>query len=314
MKYLVTGGAGFIGSHIVDSLVQDGNDVRVLDNLSSGHRENLKGVSDKIEFIEGDVRDPDVCINAAKGCDGIFHEAALVSVVDSIERPRDNHDINITGTMNILEAARVQGCKRIVFASSAAIYGNNPVLPKNETMLPEPLSPYGAAKICGEHCLQAYAEQFGISCIALRYFNVYGPRQDPGSMYSGVISRFVECTKNKTTPSIFGDGKQTRDFVYVDDIVQANLKAMTANETITFLRCNVGTSTATCLLDVIEALRGISGTLAQPQFKPERQGDIRHSVADITLARDRLGFQPQKTDLKTNLGKILDFDSSTAED
>ncbi len=312
MKYLVTGGAGFIGSHILDSLVNNGNDVRVLDNLSSGHYKNLKGVSGKIEFVEGDVREPDTCLDAAKGCDGIFHQAALVSVVDSIERPQDNHDININGIMNILEAARNQGCKRIVFASSAAIYGNNPMLPKDETMLPEPLSPYGAAKICGEHCLQAYAEQFGISCIALRYFNVYGPRQDPSSMYSGVISKFVECAKNKVTPTVFGDGKQTRDFVYVDDIVQANVKAMTADNSIKFLRCNIGTGNETCLLDVIEALRSITGELDQPVFKPDRPGDIRHSVANITLACEKLGFQPTKTDLKTNLGKILDFDSSAA--
>ncbi len=312
MKYLVTGGAGFIGSHIVGALVNNGHDVRVLDNLSSGHYKNLREVSDKIEFLEGDVRDPDACSNATEGCDGIFHQAALVSVVDSIERPQDNHDININGVMNILEAARTQGCKRIVFASSAAIYGNNPTLPKNETMLPEPLSPYGAAKICGEHCLQAYAEQFGISCVALRYFNVYGPRQDPSSMYSGVISRFVECAKNRATPTVFGDGKQTRDFVYVDDIVQANLKAMTTENNIKFLRCNIGTGNATCLLDVIEALRDITGELDQPLFKPERPGDIRHSVADITLARENLDFQPAKTDLKTNLGKILDFNSAAA--
>jgi UDP-glucose 4-epimerase len=312
MKYLVTGGAGFIGSHISNALINNGDDVRVLDNLASGHLRNLKDIADKIEFVEGDVRDPETCISAAKGCDGIFHQAALVSVVDSIERPRDNHDINITGTMNLLEAARTQGCKRIVFASSAAIYGNNPTLPKKETMLPEPLSPYGAAKICGEHCLQAYAEQFGLSCIALRYFNVYGPRQDPSSMYSGVISKFVECAKDKVTPTIFGDGKQTRDFVFVEDIVQANVKAMTSNDNIKFLRCNIGTGIATCLLDVIEALRSITGELDQPILKNERPGDIRHSLADISLAREKLGFEPQKTDLKANLSKVLDFDSGAA--
>ena len=312
MKYLVTGGAGFIGSHIVETLIQNGDEVRVLDNLSTGNYKNLKKVSAKIEFTEGDIRDSSICINAAESCDGIFHEAALVSVVDSVERPRENHDINVTGTMNVLEAARIQKCKRIVFASSAAIYGNNPELPKNETMLPEPLSPYGAAKIAGEHLLQAYAEQYGINCVALRYFNVYGPRQDPNSMYSGVISRFVDCAKSKTVPTIFGDGKQTRDFVYVDDIVQANLKAMTVPTEIPFLRCNIGTGIATSLLDVVKALRDIAGTFAQPLFEPERPGDIRHSVADITSASDHLGFQPQKTDLKTNLGGILDFDIATA--
>lgn len=312
MKYLVTGGAGFIGSHIVDSLISNGDDVRVLDNLSSGHYENLKGVAEKIEFVEGDIRDFEACSNAAQGCDGIFHEAALVSVVDSIERPRDNHDINVTGTMNILEAARAQDCKRVVFASSAAIYGNHPELPKKETMLPEPLSPYGAAKISGEHYLQAYAEQFGISCIALRYFNVYGPRQDPSSMYSGVISKFVECANNQATPMIFGDGKQTRDFVFVEDIVQANLNAMTCSNDTSFMRCNIGTGTATCLLDVVEALRSITGKLDPPEFETERPGDIRHSLADITLAREKLGYKPQKTDLKVNLSKILDFNPTAA--
>lgn len=311
MRYLVTGGAGFIGSHIAESLVRDDHKVLILDNLSTGNYKNLKEISTKIEFIEGDIRDSEICINAAKGCDGIFHQAALVSVVDSIERPRENHDINITGTGNVLEAARIQSCKRIVFASSAAIYGNSPALPKNETMLPEPLSPYGAAKIAGEHLLQAYAEQYGINCVALRYFNVYGPRQDPSSMYSGVISKFVDCAKNKTTPKIFGDGKQTRDFVYVEDVVQANLKAMTAPVKMPFLRCNIGTGIATSLLDVVEALRHISATFDQPQFELERPGDIHHSVADITSARNQLGFQPQKTDLKTNLGNILDFDLAT---
>ena len=311
MKYLVTGGAGFIGSHIVESLIRNGNEVRVLDDLSTGHYDNLKKVSSEIEFVEGDIRDPDICIDLAKGCDGIFHEAALVSVVDSIERPQDNHDINITGTMNILEAARIRNCKRIVFASSAAIYGNNPELPKNETMLPEPLSPYGAAKIAGEHLLQAYAEQFGIECVALRYFNVYGPRQDPRSMYSGVISKFVDCAKNQVTPKIYGDGKQTRDFVYVDDVVQANLKAMTVPTKAPFLRCNIGTGIATSLLEVVEALRGINETFTQPQFEPERPGDIRHSLADIACARDYLDFRPQKTNLKINLDCILDSDLTT---
>lgn len=311
MKYLVTGGAGFIGSHIAESLIQNGDQVRVLDNLSTGNYENLKDVSAKVEFTEGDVRDPESCINAVQGCDGIFHQAALVSVVDSIERPQENYDINVTGTMNVLEAARIQSCKRFVFASSAAIYGNNPALPKSETMLPEPLSPYGAAKIAGEHLMQAHAEQYGIDCVALRYFNVYGPRQNPKSMYSGVISKFVDCAKNQVTPTIFGDGKQTRDFIYVDDIVQANLKAMTVPTKMPFIRCNIGTGIATSLLDVFEALRDIAKTFAQPLFGPERPGDIRHSLADIACARDQLGFQPKKTDLKANLGSILDSDLAT---
>lgn len=306
MKYLITGGAGFIGSHIAEALINAGNEVRVLDNLSTGNCENLSNIRSRIEFIRGDIRDFDACLYAAEGCDGVFHQAALVSVFDSIERPRDNHDINNTGTMNVLEAARENNCKRIVYASSAAIYGNNPILPKTECMLPEPLSPYGSVKIGGEHYLQAYAQQFGIDCIALRYFNVYGPRQDPKSMYSGVISKFVDCAKLGITPTIFGDGMQTRDFIYVDDIVQANVKAMTVPIKFPFLNCNIATGIETSLLDVVEALQAIRSGFGHPQFKPERQGDIRHSVADISRAREYLGFQPMKTDLKSNLQNILD--------
>ncbi len=226
MKYLVTGGSGFIGSHIVEALVADGHDVVVLDNLSSGHIENLDRVMDRIIFIEGDIRDPAACLAAAKGCDGVFHEAALVSVADSVERPRDNHEINITGTLNVLEAARACGVKRILFASSAAIYGNNPELPKTESMLPEPMSPYAVAKITGEYYLRTYAELYGLECVALRYFNVYGPRQDPSSPYSGVISIFAQRVGRGASVTFYGDGLQTRDFVNVADVVQANLLAM----------------------------------------------------------------------------------------
>ena len=189
-KYLVTGGAGFIGSHIVDGLLDEGHEVVVLDNLSSGDMSNLSHCLEKISFIKGDIRDSETCYKAAAGCDGIFHEAALVSVADSVERPVDNHEINITGTLNVLEAARRNAVKQIVFASSAAIYGDNPELPKTETMLPEPKSPYAIAKITGEYYLNVYAELHGIKCTALRYFNVFGPRQDPSSPYSGVISIF----------------------------------------------------------------------------------------------------------------------------
>jgi UDP-glucose 4-epimerase len=229
MKYLVTGGAGFVGSHIADALIERGHQVVVLDNLSSGHRENLADVIARIEFIEGDIRDPETCLKAAEGCDGIFHEAALVSVPDSINRPRDNHDINITGTLNILEAARKQGVKRVVFASSAAVYGDNPDLPKREDMLPEPKSPYALAKLTGEYYLKVYAECYGLETVALRYFNVFGSRQDPSSMYSGVISIFSERIKKGLPITIYGDGRQTRDFVNVRDVVSANLLAMTTD-------------------------------------------------------------------------------------
>jgi len=308
MKYLVTGGAGFIGSHIVEALLHNGHEVCVLDNLSTGSCSNLAHIAAEIEFIEGDIRDAETCLLAARNCDGVFHQAALVSVFDSIERPRDNHSINNTGTMNVLEAARENGCKRVVYASSAAIYGNNPQLPKNEMMLPEPLSPYGSVKIGGEYYLQAYAEQFKMNCIALRYFNVYGPRQNPNSVYSGVISKFVDCAKKCLQPTIFGDGQQTRDFVYIEDVVQANLKAMTVPTQLPFFNCNVATGKATSLLDLVEALGAITGTLGSPVFKTERAGDIRHSLADISKARKFLGFEPLKTDLRANLESILDAD------
>lgn len=312
MKYLITGGAGFIGSHLAEALIHQGHDVRILDNLSTGHYENLSPIATHIEFIEGDIRNEETCLQAAQNCDGIFHQAALVSVVDSIERPRDNHDINLTGTMNVLEAARENKCRRVVYASSAAIYGNNPVLPKTEVMLPEPLSPYGSVKIGGEHYLQAYAQQYGIDCVALRYFNVYGPRQDPRSMYSGVISKFIDCAKRGLIPTIFGDGLQTRDFIFVEDVVQANIKAMSVAVKFPFLNCNVATGIETSLLDVVRALQEINKDFADPIFKSDRPGDIRHSLADISRAREYLGFSPQKTDLKANLQNILESELMSA--
>ena len=316
MKYLVTGGAGFIGSNIVDALVEAAHQVVVLDDLSSGHKENLSSVWKKIEFVEGDIRNLETCLKAVEGCDGIFHEAALVSVPDSINRPRDNHDINITGTLNILEAARQQGVKRVVFASSAAIYGDNPELPKRENMLPEPKSPYALAKLTGEYYLKVYAECFGLETVALRYFNVFGPRQDPSSMYSGVISIFAERVAKGLPVTIYGDGKQTRDFVNVADVVQANLLAMNvqdvevvkqnpdlnARSVSTILTSpessgrfnvfNVATGKQTSLLDLLKALEQIAGRKVARNFSPSREGDIRHSLAGISKARKILGYRP----------------------
>ncbi len=326
MKYLVTGGAGFIGSHIVDALVAKGHDVVVLDNLSSGHRENLADVIARIEFIQGDIRDPETCLKAAEGCEGIFHEAALVSVPDSINRPRDNHDINITGTLNVLESARKQGVKRVVFASSAAIYGDNPELPKREDMLPEPKSPYALAKLTGEYYLKVYAECFGIETVALRYFNIFGVRQDPSSMYSGVISIFSERIAKGLPITIYGDGQQTRDFVNVRDVVQANLLAMGVSASggsaagrqavkdqkspatchltpDTFSVFNVATGRQTSLLELVTVLGKICGTKSDVNFSPVRSGDIRHSLADISKTRKALGYAPV-IDLKEGLEQL----------
>ncbi len=338
MKYLVTGGAGFIGSHIVDALVDVGHDVVVLDNLSSGHKENLSNVWKQIEFIEGDVRDAETCLKAAEGCDGIFHEAALVSVPDSINRPRDNHDINITGTLNVLEAARAHGVKRVVFASSAAIYGDNPELPKHEEMLPEPKSPYAMAKLTGEYYLKVYAECFGLETVALRYFNVFGPRQDPSSMYSGVISIFSERIQKGLPITIYGDGQQTRDFISVADVVQANLLAMnvqsaqdvevvkpegdiptsTSNEgsarfnersvsasgPAAFNVFNVATGQQSSLLGLISALGKVCGVEPCVTFAGARPGDIQHSLADISKVRNFLGYDP-KVSLKEGLEELV---------
>jgi UDP-glucose 4-epimerase len=299
MRYLVTGGAGFIGSHIVDALVNGGHEVAVLDNLSSGHKKNLASVLSRIEFIEGDIRDPATCLKAAEGCGGIFHEAALVSVPDSINRPRDNHDINITGTLNVLEAARQQGVKRVAFASSAAVYGDSPELPKREDMLPEPKSPYALAKLTGEYYLKVYAECFGLETVALRYFNVFGLRQDPSSMYSGVISIFSERIKNGLPITVYGDGGQTRDFVNVADVVQANLLAMGADLKskaqslkTSFEALNVATGHQTSLLDLVAVMGEICGKDPAVSFTDARSGDIRHSLADISRSRNFLGCTP----------------------
>jgi nucleoside-diphosphate-sugar epimerase len=314
MKYLVTGGAGFIGSHIADALVEQGHDVVVLDNFSTGKRENL--ISAPTQLVEGDIRDPETCIKAAKGCDGIFHEAALVSVPDSINRPRDNHDINITGTLNILEAARQQGVKRVVFASSAAVYGDNPELPKREDMLPEPKSPYALAKLAGEYYLKVYADCFGLETVALRYFNVFGPRQDPSSMYSGVISIFSERIKKGLPITIYGDGEQTRDFVNVADVVQANLLAMESpivgsrtseverTSHVQHSTFNIATGRQTSLLDLVSALGGICGLEPELNFAPARPGDIQHSLADISKACKKLGYRPG-VDLEGGLKRLL---------
>jgi UDP-glucose 4-epimerase len=315
MKYLVTGGAGFIGSHIADALVAQGREVVVLDNFSTGKRENL--INAPTQLVEGDIRDPETCLKAAQGCDGIFHEAALVSVPDSINRPRDNHDINITGTLNILEAARKQRVKRIVFASSAAIYGGNPELPKREDMLPEPGSPYALAKLTGEYYLKVYAECFGLETVALRYFNVFGPRQDPSSMYSGVISIFSERIAKGLPITIYGDGQQTRDFINVADVVQANVLAMTAaflkpevsglrsgENACRFAVFNVATGCQTSLLELLDTLEAITGNKVPRSFAPARPGDIRHSLADISKVRNVLGYDPQ-TELKAGLAQLM---------
>ena len=309
MKTVITGGCGFIGSHIAEALVNDGEEVVIYDNLSSGYEHNIDSFRDKVEFIKGDVRDLDKLKEVMQGATNVFHEAALVSVFESVEKPYDNHDINLTGTLNVLTAARDAGAKRLVVASSAAIYGNDPTLPKQETMLPQPESPYALAKITKEYYLSVFSKLYGLETVSLRYFNVFGPRQDPSSMYSGVISKFVDVITAGQDPTVFGDGKQTRDFVFVKDIVQANLLAMRAPSDVSGCSFNVGTGKRTSLLDLLDALKEITGKDFTVHFKDVRSGDIRHSVSDISAATERLGYQPQY-DITSGLKQLLDWKSA----
>lgn len=303
-RYLITGGAGFIGSHIAEGLIGEGQQVRVFDNLSSGHLSNLDHLKGKVEFIQGDVRDRAAIGTAMKDCSFCFHEAALVSVFESVEKPFDNHDINMTGTLNVLQAARDAGVKRVVFASSAAIYGNDPTLPKREDMRPQPASPYAAGKITGEYYLSIFAQLYGVQTVSLRYFNVFGPRQDPRSMYSGVISKFTDDLKNGRQPTIFGDGEQTRDFVFVKDIAQANLKAMHSPNAGLGEAFNVATGQTVSLLALLGTLGELTGRKVVPNLKEARKGDIRHSSADIAQIRSVLGYEPRYS-LREGLAALL---------
>lgn len=302
--YLVTGGCGFIGSHIAEALVKQKQMVIVYDDLSSGYERNIASFRDKITFIEADIRDVRTLTDAMQGVDYVFHEAAMVSVFDSVERPIDNHDINITGTLNILVAARECGVKRIVTASSAAVYGDDPTLPKTEEMIPCPESPYALAKIVNEYYMRLFANLYGLETVVLRYFNVYGPRQDPGSMYSGVIAKFSDHIQAGQNPTVFGDGLQTRDFIFVQDVVEANFLAMNNRKLGKGEVFNIATGHSTSLLDLLDILKDIVGKNINPRFKDSRRGDIRHSVADITRAQRKLGFTPRH-DLWKGLGKLL---------
>ena len=303
-NYLITGGCGFIGSHIAETLAGEGHTVRVFDNLSSGHLENLRGFADRVEVVRGDIREPDALRAALRGIEFVFHEAALVSVAVSVQQPEENDAINIRGTLNVLQAARAAGARRVVFASSAAVYGNDPALPKREDMPPEPESPYALGKLAGEYYLRLFSKLYGLETVALRYFNVFGPRQDASSMYSGVISKFTADLQAGRAPTIFGDGGQTRDFVFVKDIVQANLLAMRSPRVGHGETFNVATNSQTSLLVLLETLQQIVGRRVVPQFREGRAGDIRHSFADISKAQRELDYQP-RFNLETGLRQLL---------
>jgi UDP-glucose 4-epimerase len=291
-KALVTGGAGFIGSHLVDALVDAKCDVTVLDNLSTGHLSNLAHLKDRISFIRGDIRDSATVMEAAAGCDVIFHEAAVVSVPQTVQEPVFSAMVNDIGTLTVLEAARNHHVKRTVLASSCAVYGDAPELPKVEIMPTKPLSPYAVQKRTGELNARLYHELFGVETVCLRYFNVYGPRQDPSSPYSGVISIFLSRAAEQKKPVIYGDGTQSRDFVYVKDVVKANLLSASAKGA--GGACfNIGTGHSIQVNQLWDSIRRLSGIHLDAEYLPRRPGDIRESLADISLAAGVLGFSPE---------------------
>lgn len=302
-KVLVTGGAGFIGSNLVHALVARGDEVVVFDNLSTGDLNNLNEVREKISFVEGDIRDFEALQGAVSGCQYVLHQAAMASVALSIEQPLEHNEINVRGTLNVLEAARLAGVKRLVFAASSAAYGDTEVMPITESQLPRPLSPYGVAKVTGEHYCQAYFEVFGLETVALRYFNIFGPRQAPGSAYAAVIPLFADAILRGDAPTINGDGLHSRDFCFVANVVEANLKALTAPAAPGNVY-NVAVGVQVTLLDLIEAINEVLGTNVAPTHGPERVGDIRHSLADISAARRDLGYEA-KVSFKDGLAKTL---------
>ena len=309
MRALVTGGAGFIGSHIAERLLGEGHAVRIYDNFSSGKRANVDvhGGHARLEVIEADVRDAAALDRAAEGCDVVFHEAAVVSVPYSVAHPQETHDVNIQGTVNVLQAARARGVRRVVFACSAAIYGEEPTLPKKETMAPAPMSPYGVEKIAGEYYLQTWSKLYGVETVSLRYFNVFGPRQDPTSAYSGVISIFVDRALKGAKPTIFGDGEQCRDFVYVENVVDANIRAATAPaERVSGRAYNVACGERTTLKTLLATIERIVGTQVGATYAPGRAGDIKDSLADIARAKEELGYAP-KVGLEEGLRRLIDF-------
>jgi UDP-glucose 4-epimerase len=305
-KILVTGGAGFIGSHLCRALLERGYSVRVLDNFSTGHRRNLAGIETDIELIVGDITDDEVLGRAIAGVTYIYHEAAEVSVPRSIEDPLRCHEVNATATARLFEHARVAGVERVVLAASAAAYGSSPVLPKREQDAPDPVSPYASTKLYCEHLCAVYSQSFDLPAVPLRYFNIYGPRQDPKGAYAAVISKFQERMSSGHAPMIFGDGSQTRDFCSVRDVVQANLLALELAPSACGVAINIGTGKSVSLVELVDAFNTVLGTDLTPQFVAPRLGDIPHSRADISRAQALLGYEPSVS-LVDGLRELVEY-------
>jgi UDP-glucose 4-epimerase len=289
-NYLVTGGAGFIGSHLVERLVRDGHGVRVLDDFSAGKEENLAPMMDKIELVRGDIRDVEVVREAVKDMEIVFHEAAMGSVPRSVADPQTTHHVNITGTLNVLLAARDAGARRVVFASSSSVYGETPELPKHEAMVPQPLSPYALSKLTGEHYISVFKQVYGFEAVALRYFNIFGPRQDPDSHYAAVMPKFAMALLNGEPPVIFGDGLQSRDFTYIENVVEANLLASEA-QGIAGGAFNVACGGRYTLLELLNKMKEFLGSDIEPVHESPRAGDVRDSQASIEAAKQGFGYQ-----------------------
>lgn len=294
MKVLVSGGAGFIGSHLAERLVRDGHEVRVLDNFATGRRENIAEFAGDLELIEGDIQSYERGHTAVRGVDVVFHQAALPSVPRSVQDPLTSNASNVIGTLNVLLSARDSGVRRVVFASSSSIYGKSEAMPKREDLLPQPLSPYAVSKLAGEGYCRSFHDVYGLETVALRYFNVFGPRQDPLSQYSAVIPNFIGAALDGRSPVVYGDGEQSRDFTYVDNVVEANLLAVDADDAAGAV-LNVACGGRVSLNDLIAELQALTGNEAATVYEPARVGDVRHSQADIARAQSMLGYRPAVT-------------------
>jgi nucleoside-diphosphate-sugar epimerase len=304
---LVTGGAGFIGSNLTEALLRRGHTVRVLDDFSTGKRENLMfdPAYPSLEIVEGDLRDLTTCKKAVQGIEYIFHQGALPSVQRSVEDPETSHAVNAGGTLNILLAAREKGAKRVIYAASSSVYGDTPILPKHEEMPPHPLSPYALQKYIGEQYCRLFYQLYGLETISLRYFNIFGPKQDPNSLYSAVIPRFIDALLQGRSPIIFGDGEQSRDFTYIENVVHANLLAMSADH----LRgeaINIACGKRISLNQLVSVLKEILGSKQSPLYQEPRKGDVQHSLADIQRGKEILNYEP-KVGIEAGLRRTVDF-------
>ncbi len=310
-NFLITGGAGFIGSNIAKVLLNRGDTVRVLDNLSTGKRENLNfsdvapGIVNNLETVEGDITDLDTCRRAVAGVEYVLHQAAIPSVPRSIAQPRESNQANVDGTLNLLLAARDAGVKRLVFASSSAVYGDSPGFPRKETIIPRPLSPYAVQKLTAEHYLRIFHDLYGLETISLRYFNVFGPHQDPNSEYAAVVPRFIKAFLTGTSPTVYGDGEQSRDFTYVDNVVYGNLLAVEAKDAPGKV-INLACGGQLTLNQLLVHLRQITGSDAEAVYTDPRPGDVRHSWADISVSEQVLDYKTQVA-LEEGLGKTVDY-------